>query len=357
LVPPLPEQRRIITKLEDLLARSRWAKEALDAIPPLLERLRHSVLAAAFRGDLTADWREKNPDVEPAEKLLARIRVERRGKWEQAELAKMTAKGKAPTDDRWKERYVEPEPVDASRLPELPEGWCWAGLSTLAEVQLGQQRAPEHTDAEVTLPYIRAANITWDGLDLTDVKRMGFPDPARYRLEVGDVLLSEASGSASEVGKPVIWRGEIPDCCYQKTLLRLRPEGAGLSEWLFHACLHDAVVGKFAAMAPGVGILHLTAERMLGWPVPLAPVKEQAVVVARLRAALRHVLACERSHADLVAGSNRLDRAILAKAFRGELVPQDPNDEPAEVMLARLKAETQDGGAQAPSRRRKGGAT
>jgi len=113
-VPPLNEQRRIVAKLEDLLARSRRAKDALDAIPPLLEKLRQSILAAAFRGDLTADWRARHPDVEPASELLKRIRVERRKKWEEAELAKLKAKGKAPTDDRWKAKYQEPEPVGPS---------------------------------------------------------------------------------------------------------------------------------------------------------------------------------------------------------------------------------------------------
>jgi len=111
-----------VAKLESLQARSRRAREALEAVPPLLEKLRQSILAAAFRGDLTADWREQHPDVEPASELLKRIRTERRKKWEQAEFAKLKAKGKNPTDDKWKLKYVEPEPVDESELPELPEG-------------------------------------------------------------------------------------------------------------------------------------------------------------------------------------------------------------------------------------------
>lgn len=72
--------------------------------------------------DLTADWREQHPDVEPASELLKRIRIERRKKWEETEFAKLKAKGKVPTDDRWKQKYVEPEPMDDSELPELPEG-------------------------------------------------------------------------------------------------------------------------------------------------------------------------------------------------------------------------------------------
>src|SRR6185503_10682565 len=134
---------RIVTKLEALQARSRRAREALDAVPPLLEKLRQSILAAAFRGDLTKDWRSKHEDVEPASELLKRIRIERRKKWEEAELAKMKAKGKAPTDDKWKAKYKEPEPVDATGLPELPEGWCWASVDDVtAFVTDGEHATP-----------------------------------------------------------------------------------------------------------------------------------------------------------------------------------------------------------------------
>lgn len=106
---PRGERRRIVAKIEALTQKSRRAKEALDAIPPLLERFRQSVLASAFRGDLTKDWRAKHPDVEPAEELLKRIRQERRKRWEEAELAKFKANGKYPKDDRWKQKYGSPQ--------------------------------------------------------------------------------------------------------------------------------------------------------------------------------------------------------------------------------------------------------
>src|SRR5690606_14916157 len=98
-LPPLNEQRRIVDKIEALTARSRRAKEALDAVPALLDKLRQSILAAAFRGDLTKEWRAAHPDVEPASVLLERIRKERRARWEEAELAKLRAKGSPPKDD------------------------------------------------------------------------------------------------------------------------------------------------------------------------------------------------------------------------------------------------------------------
>jgi type I restriction enzyme S subunit len=130
-LPPLNEQRRIVAKIEALKARSQRVKEELEAIPALLDQFRQSVLAAAFRGDLTADWREKNPDVEPASVLLERIRVERRRRWEEAELEKMKAQGKTPKDEKWKSKYKEPPPPNPDYTFSLPPNWAWASLDSL----------------------------------------------------------------------------------------------------------------------------------------------------------------------------------------------------------------------------------
>jgi hypothetical protein len=278
-LPPVAEQRRVVEKLDAIFERSRATKERLARLPALIDKLKRSILAAAFRGDLTADWRAANPHAEAASAVLRRLRADRRQRWE----GEQVSRGRNPVKDD----YQPSKTVDATGLAGLPANWAWASVEDVAELQLGQQRAPMHANADETLPYVRAANITWNGLDLSDVNRMGFPNPERYFLRHGDVLLSEASGSASEVGKPAIWRNEIPNCCYQKTLLRARPRSSEVSsEWLHAAFLADAVLGRFARMAPGVGILHLTAERMLGWPMPVAPVDEQRVIVEQVRAAL-----------------------------------------------------------------------
>ena len=129
-LPPLAEQRRIVAKIEALQERSRRAREALSEVGPLLEQFRQSVLAAAFRGDLTADWRAAHPNVEPASTLLQRIRAERRRRWEEAELAKYETKGQKPPK-YWQEKYQEPEPVDDADLPELPAGWTWIRVAEL----------------------------------------------------------------------------------------------------------------------------------------------------------------------------------------------------------------------------------
>ena len=355
-IPGSNEQRRIVAKIEALQERSDAAKQALDAIPPLLERFRQSVLAAAFRGDLTRDWREQSPDVEPASVLLERIRAERKTRIveDAAEKARAKAEEKARKAGKdWREeddamvlekergkadaRYQTPAPLELADLPSLPPTWSWATYDEVVEVQLGQRRAPEFRDEEAR-PYIRSANITWSGLDLSDVKVMGFADPCRLLLKPGDVLLNEASGSKTEVGKPALWNGEVSGCCFQATVLRLRAYSADLlPRWIYFHCLRDALLAEYAARCPGLGIIHLTAKLMRSWPIPVAPLEEQEELASRLTNLLDGAASQESSLATARSRVGQLEQAVLATAFRGGLVPQDPDDEPASNLLKRIR--------------------
>jgi type I restriction enzyme S subunit len=132
--------------------------------------------------------------------------------------------------------------------------------------------------------YLRAANVGWDGLILDDVKLMNFTDVemSLFRLEPGDLLLNEASGSPREVGKPAIWRGEIENCAFQNTLLRVRPKPVVDPRYLLHFFQHEAATGAFARGARGVGIHHLGRDALARWPVPLPPLHEQRRIAAIL---------------------------------------------------------------------------
>lgn len=357
-LPPLNEQRRIVAKIEAQKARSQQVKETLEAIPPLLDQFRQSVLAAAFRGDLTADWREKNPDVEPASVLLGRIRAERRRRWEKAELEKMKASGKKPTDDKWKSKYKEPELVDDSNLPMLPNGWCWAMTQNIGDVQLGRQRSPENHTGEYMRKYLRAANVRWNGLDLSDVKEMNFApeDFKRFRLQSGDLLLNEASGSQFEVGKPAIWRDEISDCCIQNTLIRVRPL-VPISEFLYYQFLWNAKSGTLGNASKGIGIHHLGNQLLAEWLLRLPPVEEQKEIIFRIQKLLKTADCIQQIYQEVKVYLDQLDQSILAKAFRGELVPQDPNDEPASILLERIQAERAKREAEAKATKKSTGKT
>ncbi len=168
-------------------------------------------------------------------------------------------------------------------MSDLPPGWTSAPLAVIADVQLGRQRSPKNHVGPNMRPYLRAANVTWDGLSLDDVKEMNFSaaEVNTFRLHPGDILLSEASGSASEVGKPAMWHGEIAECCFQNTLLRVRAAHADPTYllWFFKWL---ALSGQFARDSRGVGIHHLGAKALSAWIVPVAPPDGQKKIVAAI---------------------------------------------------------------------------
>ena len=132
-------------------------------------------------------------------------------------------------------------------------------------------------------PYLRAANVGWDGARLNDVKMMNFTESemSTYRLEPGHLLLGEASGSPTEVGKPILWAGEILDCAFQNTLLRVRPHGAE-PKYLLHFFRHQARSGVFAASSRGLGIHHLGREALASWKIPVPSLAVQRRIAAIL---------------------------------------------------------------------------
>ncbi len=182
--------------------------------------------------------------------------------------------------------------------------WPTHPLSEVAEVRLGRQRAPKNHQGDSMRPYIRAANVTWAGLNLNDVKSMNFTDDemGTYRLEPGDLVLNEASGSPGEVGKPALWSGEIPACAFQNTLIRVRSHRHE-PRYLLHFFRWQAMTGQFVRQSRGVGIHHLSRTRLAMWPTPVPPLEEQQRIVDILEDHLSHLDAAERGlKAALVRG-------------------------------------------------------
>lgn len=334
-VPPLPEQRRIVAKLEALQTRSRRAREALDAVPPLLEKLRQSILAAAFRGDLTKDWRAKNKNVEPASKLLERIRAERRKKWEESELAKMNAKGKPPSDDKWKSKYKEPAPVDTTGLPKLPAGWCWASVEELStKVVDGVHKKPTYVAPGV--PFLTVKNLTaGPGISFAEVNYVTQADHEEYIKrtdpERGDILISKD-------GTLGVTRLIETDAVFSifVSLALVKPVVRDMGEFLKLAFWSPFFQERFKAT--GSGLLHIHLVDLRAAALPLAPVPEQGAVVGRARDMLRAIETLDATHVAANASLKTLDRSVLAKGFRGELVPQDPNDEPVGALVSQISS-------------------
>lgn len=317
--PSRDAQRRIVEKIEALTAKSRRAKEALDAIPPLLERFRQSVLAAAFRGDLTKDWREQNPDVEPADQLLARIRRERRARWEHAELERLRAKGKVPKGHEWKKKYVEPEPVDVDGLPELPTTWGWAAAEEVSwELTVGHVGSMQHEYCEDGVPFLRSQNVRANRFDpegLCYISADFHRKLSKSRLRPGDVVVvrSGAPGTACVVP------AELPDAnCSDLVIVRLLP---GLVPALL-AYFMNSTQARAGVRGVQVGVAqqHFNVGSMKRMAVPLMSAGEQQELLRRIHVAFQACNSIDARVADAQRTAAGLDSSILAKAFRGELV-------------------------------------
>ncbi|MDX2053628.1 MAG: restriction endonuclease subunit S [Polyangiaceae bacterium] len=334
-LPPLNEQRRIVAKLEALQARSRRARGALDAVPPLLEKLRQSILAAAFRGDLTKDWRAKHKNVEPASELLKRIRTERRRKWEESELAKMKAKGKAPTDDKWKAKYKEPEPVDATGLPELPEGWCWAPLPTLGELARGKSKHRPRNDPALfgnAIPFIQTGEVARAEGRITSHSTMYSPfGVAQSRIFPRGTVCITIAANIADTGILDF------DACFPDSVVGFVADGGPIVASYVELFIRTARV-DLKRFAPATAQANINLEVLGEVAVPVPTHEEMVLLVERVERAMARVTSAAASHASVDEQLLTLERAQLAKAFRGELVPQDPNDEPAKEILAQLQA-------------------
>ncbi|MBL9020585.1 MAG: restriction endonuclease subunit S [Myxococcales bacterium] len=332
-LPVAPEQQqvRVVAEIEKHLTRIDAGVAALERVQANLKRYRASVLKAAVEGRLVPTEaevaRKERRDYEPATKLLARILKERRARWEADELAKLKAKGRAPTDDRWKARYKEPAPPDTSQLPELPEGWCWATVEQVGDVLLGRQRAPQFLTGRWSRPYLRVANIKDDALDLSDIEQMDFDAVhfEKYRLLPGDILVSEGQ-SPELVGQSAIYRGGVDGLCFQKTLHRFRavPGGpsAEFAQVVFRAHVKTGLFTKAASIT--TNIAHLTLEKFVASRFPLPPEHEQSRIVEEVERRLTVADDAERAIRAQLARADRLRRSVLRHAFEGTLVPQAP---------------------------------
>ncbi len=349
VVAPADEQHRIVAKIEELFSELDKGVENLEKAREQLKVYRQAVLKHAFEGKFTAQWRSRNADqLQSPATLISRIRQEREAQQRQqltdwkAAVGQWEAKGKEgkkPRKPKHLKSFVNLTDGEIGSLARLPSSWLWLLAESVGTIQLGRQRSPRNRSKDYPTKYIRAANITEKGLDLDDVLDMEFGphELSAYRLEKGDLVLSEASGSAAQVGKPAIWDDQIPNCCFQNTVIRHQPYCRDHSIYLLWLYRFYYISGTFARAASGVGINHLSAYKFARLPLPLCPVLEQKEIVRQLEERFKAIQRNEREIESALEQAGALRQSILKKAFSGQLVAQNPNDEPASVLLERIK--------------------
>lgn len=341
-IPPRAEQSRIVAQLEELLFDLGAGMAELKVAQKKLGQYQRSLLKAAVEGALTAEWRARHTPTETGIQLLERVLTERRVRWEAKQLAKFAEQGKTPPKD-WQKKYPEPVQPDTTDLPDLPEGWVWASLDMLGEIASGVAKGTKR-DAAVEVrevPYLRVANVQRGFLDLSEVKTILATerDIAELTLQAGDILFNEG-GDRDKLGRGWVWRNEVENCIHQNHVFRMRPFlPEVLPELISH---HGNTFGKTWFQSAGkqttnLASINMTMLRM--FPVPLGSADEQRELLSQLDMQIEQLDRQEKAVELGLKQSAAQRQNILRAAFAGQLVPQDPNDEPASVLLERIRAE------------------
>lgn len=339
---PRPEQDRIVETIEQQLSDIDAGVAGVERALANLKRYRASVLKDACEGRLVRTEaelaRKENRNYEPADVLLRRILKERRARWEADQLAKMKAKGQSPKDDKWKANYEEPE-TNGIRTPAPQEGWCWAAIDQVSICVDYGSSAKTSADALGT-PVLRMGNIingkvVFDELKYLPTDHSEFPE---LHLMAGDMLFNRTN-SAELVGKTAVFGGTQAPCSFASYLIRVRLEKGCLPHYVCNVINSPLGRGWISSVvSQQVGQANVNGSKLKAFAIPLPPLAEQHRIVAEVDRLLSTADETEQTLRAQLARAARLRQAVLKHAFEGKLVPQDPNDEPATALLARLRA-------------------
>lgn len=360
LLPPAAEQIRIVAKLEELLSGLDIGVAELKAAQKKLRQYRQSLLKAAVEGALTAAWRAKNKPSETGAQLLERILTERRARWEAKQLAKFAEQGKKPPKD-WQKKYPEPVQPDITDLPELPEGWVWASVEQIASderysLSIGpfgsNLKVPDYRDDGVPLVFVRNIRSgNYGGEHTKYVTPEKAIELAAHSVAGGDVLVTKMG---EPPGDADVYPDDQPPAVITADCIKIRC-WPGLMRAEFLKTAINSHIGKrqIEPMTQGVAQKKVSLGRFINLAVPVPPADEQVLIVQELTAAdceaAEKLAAIDTS----LKQSNAQRQNILRAAFSGQLVPQDPNDEPASVLLDRIRVERAEREKQPKPRRTK----
>ena len=293
--------------------------------------LRQKVLDLAIHGKLVP----QNPNDESATVLLEKIRAEKAEKIKKGEL-KADKKDSfifVGSDKRHYEQFADGTVKDIEdEIPfEVPEGWAWCRLGELFYHTTGKALKKSNNKGSLR-KYITTSNLYWNKFDFTEVREMYFTDDEleKCTIKKGDLILC----NGGDVGRAAIWNYN-EDICYQNHVSRLRPKIEGINNSLY---LYLLMFYKEQGMlnGKGVGITSLSANDLLSAIFPLPPLNEQNSIVTSIENIFEQIEHLDQEKSDLQTIIKQTKSKILDLAIHGKLVPQDPNDEPAEELLKRI---------------------
>ncbi len=323
-LPPLAEQHRIVAKLDALFDKIESNKKRLDKIPVILKRFRQSVLAAAVSGKLTEDWRQKNQHNKLTINELISIREENHN-----EIGERQKKQNKTTPKLPKFQVLEND--------NLPENWLSISVESattfIIDCLHSTPKFTESGDLCIDTTCIEPFKILYTSARKI-TKESFIERTSRMSPEKGDILFSREG----TIGTAVLYNGEFPICLGQRMMMfRFASYVSSKYAELYMGSFYFKQL--YSPFISGTSAQHVNIGDIRPLEFLLPPTEEQKEIVKRVEQLFTFADKLEARYNKAKVMLDKLPQSILAKAFRGELVTQDPNDEPASVLLEKIKVE------------------
>lgn len=334
-LPPKAEQQRIVSRIEELFSEIDEGERALQRVGQLVERYRQSVLKAAVTGELTREWRDaRQESLDPRPEV--RVLGSHREHCLSAPRAGLDAETRTQSRERRVERYEPPEPPKAPPPVWLPLGWAWVTVAHVAEC-LDYARVPVSAKERET----RVGNIPYFGAN----GQVGFIDQHLFNEPLVLVVEDETFTGRTKPFSYLV----TGKCWVNNHAHVLRPTSAISVRFLNAVLMHY----PFIPLTTGTTARRkLTQKALMTAPLAVPPLNEQMAIVDLLDAQLSAIESTSAEASRAKPHATALRQSILKAAFSGQLVPQDPRDEPASALLARLTAQAASAPAAAKRRGR-----
>ena len=344
-IPPKNEQHRIVAKIETLFSELDKGIESFKTAREQLKIYRQALLKHAFSGKLTIQWRTENQDkLETTEALLQRIQTEREQRYQQ-ELKDWETTGRQGSKPKALKTLPPLTAEELAELPELPKGWVWVKLGQLTwSVKDGPHFSPKYADTGI--PFISGGNVRPDGVDFENTKYIsqGLHEELckRCKPEINDILYTK--GGTTGIARVNTYDKEFSVWVHVAVLKLIAPVRPF---FLQHTLNSNFCYSQAQKYTHGVGNQDLGLTRMVNIVLAICSVDEQEEVVKIIEDKISICDQLDQTLTTALQQAEALRQSILKKAFSGQLVPQDPNDEPASMLLKRIQAEKAELSAQA----------
>jgi type I restriction enzyme S subunit len=340
-LPSLNEQRRIVAKVEAVLGKVDASQQRLAKIPVLVKRFRQSVLAAACSGRLTADWREEHTNAEASEALLQKMQTERPERCLAANANR---------------KYREPEPLAAEDLPDIPPSWLWTNFDRCCwEITVGHVGPMKDRYVEQGVRFLRSQNVRplrFDAAGLVCIPRDFHAALSKSRLQGGELLVTRSGANTGDCCVFPRDRGEA-NCA---DLVIARPLSGLCAEYGAIYVCSPTGQARLSLNETGIAQPHFNIGAMRVKAFPLPPLAEQQEIVRRVESVFSLADQLEARLANAKVQVDKLTPSLLARAFRGELVPTEAelanqmgrSYESASALLERIRGDRASGGDERP---------